>query len=403
MGKEKIDGQLFSYSGPAFHYLNEEERHFFAREAPQFRVNLIGCGMIGMEHMRVATRVGRSAINGIYDPNQRSIEVAKQEFAKESDTGLTVYDSLEAACNDPAVDGLLICTPNYTHLEVLQVAVKSGKHIFLEKPMATRLKDAYEIMRLAEAYGSVLQIGLQYRYKSIFAEAIHEALERKVVGDIKMINILEHRIPFLDKVGQWNKFSRYSGGTLVEKCCHYFDLLNHFAQSRPVRVYASGSQATNFRDFEFNGEKSDILDNAFVTVEYANGVRGGFNLCMFAPMFHEEILICGEEGRIKASEIEDFGAGERLRTEMEVFCGQNRPSKLSKPSYPHLIENSGHNGATWFEHIAFADQMAGKKTTSATVAEGFWSVVVGVAAEQSAHSGRVVDIDELLQAEGIEL
>jgi myo-inositol 2-dehydrogenase/D-chiro-inositol 1-dehydrogenase len=86
----------------------------------------------------------------------------------------------------------------------------------------------------------------------------------------------------LDKVKQWNKFSKFSGGTLVEKCCHYFDLLNMFSQSRPVSVFATGSQAVNFLEFEYNGEKSDILDNAIVSVVYENGVRASFNLCMFA-------------------------------------------------------------------------------------------------------------------------
>jgi len=403
MAKEKIDGQLFSYSGPAFHYLNEKERHFFAKEPAQFRVNLIGCGMIGMEHMRVATRVGRTAIHGVFDTNERSIQVAKEEYAKETDAELIVYSSLEEACNDPDVDGILICTPNYTHFEVLKTVIKSGKHIFMEKPMATKLEDAYEITRMAKEYGSVLQIGLQYRYKSIYSEAIHEVLERGSVGNVKMINVMEHRIPFLDKVNQWNKFSKYSGGTLVEKCCHYFDLMNLFAQSRPVRVHATGSQSTNFRGFEFNGDTSDILDSAFVTVEYENGVRAGFNLCMFAPMFHEEILICGDEGRVKAAEIEDFSENARLRTEMEVFRGQNGPSKTSQPSYPKLIEASGHNGATWFEHIAFADQMAGKKTNSATMEDGFWAVVVGAAAEQSVHTGKVVEINDILKEKGIPL
>ncbi|TBR43835.1 Gfo/Idh/MocA family oxidoreductase [Marinomonas agarivorans] len=403
MSQEKIDGQLFSYSGPAFHYLNEEERHFFAKEAPQFRVNVIGCGMIGMEHMRVATRVGRTAIHGVFDTNERSIKVAKEEYAKESSSELVVYSSLEDACNDPAVDGILICTPNYTHLDVLKTVIKSGKHIFMEKPMATKLQDAYEITQMAKDYGAVLQIGLQYRYKSIYAEAIHEVLERKAIGQVKMINLLEHRIPFLDKVGQWNKFNQYSGGTLVEKCCHYFDLMNLFAQSRPVRVHATGSQSTNFRNFEFKGAKSDILDSAFVTVEYENGVRAGFNLCMFAPMFHEEIVICGDEGRVKAAEIEDFSESARLRTEMEVFCGQNRPSKRSEPMYPKLIEDSGHNGATWFEHIAFADRMAGKETDSATMEDGFWSVVVGTAAQEAIRTGKVIDINAMLKEANIPL
>ena len=79
-------------------------------------------------------------------------------------------------------DGLIISTPNYTHLDVLKVAVKSGKHIFLEKPMATTVQDAYEIQKIAADSPAVLQIGLQYRYKAMYVEAIHEAQERKSLG-----------------------------------------------------------------------------------------------------------------------------------------------------------------------------------------------------------------------------
>jgi predicted dehydrogenase len=79
---------------------------------------------------------------------------------------------------------------------------KSGKHILLEKPMATTIADAWEIAQTAKAHPAVFQIGLQYRYKPIYVEAIHAALERKTIGDIKTITILEHRFPFLDKVGQ---------------------------------------------------------------------------------------------------------------------------------------------------------------------------------------------------------
>ena len=55
--------------------------------------------------------------------------------------------------------------------------------------------------------------------------ALREQVARGVLGDIKMLAIREHRFPFLEKVGDWNRFNRYTGGTLVEKCCHFFDLM----------------------------------------------------------------------------------------------------------------------------------------------------------------------------------
>lgn len=401
-GKE-LKPKAFSLN-PNFSYIPAEDRFLFAIDPPRYKFNVIGTGVNGCEHIRVTLLEGRATIRGIYDPNPGSVALAQATFQRfRPGQTLQVFDSLEAACNDPEADALIIATPNYTHLEVLNVATKSGKHIFLEKPMATTVRDAYEIMKIAESYPALLQIGLQYRYKTMYAESIHEALERKSLGEIKMVNIAEHRIPFLDKVKQWNKFSKYSGGTLVEKCCHYFDLLNLFAQSRPVSVFATGSQAVNFKDFEYNGEKSDILDNAIVSVVYANGVRGSFNLCMFVPMFYEEISICGDEGYLKAYEREDYLSIPRPKTHLEILRGELKPARVTSPCYPPYIEETGHNGATFIEHINLVDNLDGKKTNTATVAEGFWSVVVGAAAEESVKTGQPVMIDELLQRNGIAL
>ena len=55
-----------------------------------------------------------------------------------------------------------------------------------------------------------------------------------------MVAIREHRFPFLVKVDNWNRFTKNTGGTLVEKCCHFFDLMIQATGSRPVRVMASG-------------------------------------------------------------------------------------------------------------------------------------------------------------------
>jgi predicted dehydrogenase len=316
---------------------------------------------------------------------------------------LVIYDSLEVACNDPAADGLIISTPNYTHLDILRKAAQSGKHIFLEKPMATTIQDAYEIYKIAQDYPAVLQIGLQYRYKAIYVEAIHEALDYKSLGDLKIISILEHRLPFHDKVNQWNKFSKYSGGTLVEKCCHYFDLLNMFAQSRPVRVFGVGKMAVNFTDFTYNGSKSDILDSAFVTIEYVNGIQACFNLCMFAPMYYEEIILVGDRGRLKAHENENFLPTEQPKNYLELTLGTEEPSRISTPCYPTQIQESGHSGATFFEHINLINNIEGKPTQTATVEDGFWSLVVGAAAEESVKTKQPVMIDEMLARDCIPL
>jgi myo-inositol 2-dehydrogenase/D-chiro-inositol 1-dehydrogenase len=342
----KMNGDMRSRAlalNPRFNYLPEKDRYVAARAKPAYRFNIIGTGIIGQEHIMVTHLEGRGTIHGVFDPNPLSIAGAKQAHAQFApDEELVVYDSLEAACNDPEADALIICTPNFTHLEVVKTAVKSGKHILLEKPIATTVPDALAITEIAEEYPAVFQVGLQYRYKAIYQEAIYEAFTRQSLGDVKTVSLTEHRIPFLDKVNQWNKFAALSGDSLVEKCCHYFDLLNLFAGARPSTVYASGSMAVNFTSFEYEGLKSDILDNAFVIVNYENGVRASFNLCMFAPMFYEELVICGDDARLKAWEHEDFLPHGGMQTHLEVIAGDNKPSRKMVPAYPalHRIQRS---------------------------------------------------------------
>lgn len=383
-------------------YLSEKDRYLSKNEKPKYKFNIIGAGNIGKEHINVTMMEGRGTVHGIYDTSEKSAAGTKEMFQEYyPGHGLVVYKTLEEACSDTEVDGLIICTPNFTHIGILKEALKTGKHILLEKPMATTVADAYAIKEMAESYGSVLQIGLQYRYKPIYVEAVHEALERKSVGDLKTISILEHRIPFLDKVGQWNKFSKYSGGTFIEKCCHYFDLFNLFAQSKPVEVYATGGAAVNFTEFEYEGNPSDIIDNAFVNITYENGVRANFNLCMFSPMFYEELILYGDEGRLKASESENFSSLPANRNHLELIRADGAPSKTMTPAYSAEIEASGHGGSSYYEQVHFINSIEGTEVQTVTADEGFWSIVVGSAAEASLREGKVINIEEHLVNNGI--
>jgi predicted dehydrogenase len=117
-----------------------------------------------------------------------------------------------------------------------------------------------------------------------------------------MLAIREHRFPFLTKVDDWNRFNRNTGGTRVEKCCHFFDLMNHITRQRPVRVYASGAQDVNHLDERYGGEAPDIIDNAFAVVDFAQGTRALLDLCMFAEnSLHEvEITATADRGKVQA-------------------------------------------------------------------------------------------------------
>ena len=364
------------------------------------RLLIVGAGMMGREHLRVSQSLGWADVKGIVDPDGGSLEWACSDWRLLTDAPLTIYRDLSEACLDDAVDAIVIATPNHTHLDVLHAVAKSGKPLLLEKPMATTLADAMDIVNLAREYPAFIQLGMQYRFKAQYVEAL-QAVAKSTLGQVKTVAMSEYRPPFLDKVDQWNKFNRYSGGTLVEKCCHYFDLINVVAQSRPRRVYASGGRAVNFLDFEWRGELSDIDDHAMTIIDYDNGVRASFTLNMFCQELYEELVVVGERGRLVASEHASFQPDTASKAELLVEVPDHPAYRGVPVGYPDWIEASGHYGATFFEHIAFNLQLAGQAVDAATPEQALWSLIVASAAQHSIQIGREVDVGAFCEAEGL--
>jgi myo-inositol 2-dehydrogenase/D-chiro-inositol 1-dehydrogenase len=377
-------------------HIQDDHKYLYKTPEPDHRLAIIGTGTIGQEHMYVCTLLGRGRVYGIYDQQLQSMDVAKQNFQSYSDQPLVLYPDIETLCNDVNVDAIMICTPNFTHFSILKQAMSSGKPIFIEKPMATNLENSASLVELASNYSSFVQIGLQYRYKAQYIEAFHELHSRQSIGDIKTISMSEYRPPFLDKVDQWNKFSESSGGTLVEKCCHYFDLINLIADSAATRVYASGGQAVNFLDLKHQGRSANIDDHAFVIIDFANGVRANFTLNMFCHDFTEELVVTGGRGRLTTKETFNFHQNKPSEATIGIEKGEWGASWESRVAYSQEIEKSGHHGATYYEHVAFMDQLDGIVSDSATPLQGLWSIIVASAAQHSMQTGQVVDIRKFM-------
>jgi len=209
------------------------------------------------------------------------------------------------------------------------------------------------------------------------------------LGDVKMLSIREHRFPFLQKVNNWNRFSRNTGGTLVEKCCHFFDLMNLIAQSPPVRVMASGAQDVNHLDEFYDGERADILDNAYVIVEFANNIRAMLDLSMFAEVGRneQEIAVVGSHGKAEA----------HIPGPGHIYVGNRANRNLRKVDAAmssDVAYAGAHFGASYVEIDKFAKAVSAKNNAEVTVNDGLWSVVLGVAAHRAIDERRVVEIAE---------
>ncbi|MCX6439637.1 MAG: Gfo/Idh/MocA family oxidoreductase, partial [Actinobacteria bacterium] len=253
--------------------------------------------------------------------------------------------------------------------------------VFVEKPLATTVEDLKSILAWDEKRSAMTWMGLEYRFMPPVAEAIARAKEGEA-GKIHQVSIREHREPFYPKVDNWNRFVERTGGTLVEKCCHYFNLMDIVVGAQPVRVFASGGQSVNHLDEKYDGKQADMLDNAYVVLEYANGARGMLDLCMFGEgSFDKEILtIVGDQGKI-----ESFLPSQVVRASRRESIG-----KLYDVKYM-----GHHYGASYIEHTRFRDAILNSTPAEVTLKDGVTSVVTGLAAHKSIKEGRVVEIKEL--------
>ena len=210
-----------------------------------------------------------------------------------------------------------------------------------------------------------------------------------------MLSIREHRFPFLEKVDNWNRFNINTGGTLVEKCCHFFDLMNLLVPSKPSKIYASGNQDVNHLDEEYGGKKPDIIDNSFVLIDYEGGQRAMLDLCMFAENseYQEEIVAVGDLGKVET--FVPSSASGRDSSEVRIGIRKDNVVKSTEVKVDKEILLAGHHhGSTYYEHLAFINAIQNNEKPEVSLRDGLMSVAIGEAAENSIKENRVVFMKE---------
>ena len=362
----------------------------------ELRYGIIGAGSMGREHMHNIAIMGGARITAISDPHAQS-----QEAARALAPGARLFFDHRGLLESGLVDAVIISTPNDTHTAILKDALATDLAVFVEKPLATTVEDLRSIVAWDDKRRAMTWMGLEYRFMPPVAEAIARA-KAGDVGTVRQVSIREHREPFYPKVDNWNRFTERTGGTLVEKCCHYFNLMDIVIGEQPIRVFASGGQSVNHLDEKYDGKPADVLDNAYVVLEYANGARAMLDLCMFGEgSFDKEILtIIGDGGKV-----ESFLPSQTLRSSRREDWGTRTGwgigesiGKGSEIKYVHNldIKYMGHHyGASYIEHIKFRDAILNSTPAEVTLKDGVTSVVTGLAAHKSINEGRVVEIKEL--------
>lgn len=203
----------------------------------QLKVGIIGAGYIGGVHASVLARDERVRIAAVHDVDAgRAGQLARA-------CGAAVHESAERLIE--SVDAVYITTPNTKHTELVIAASSSGKHVFCEKPMATRLEAAREVLHAAEGSRGVFQVGHNRRFAPVYVllkrlldagSAPHSAHAKMNRGEL--IN------------PPWVGDASLTGGFLYETTIHMFDMLRFlFGEVAQLAAYGSSHEYAETDDF----------------------------------------------------------------------------------------------------------------------------------------------------------
>jgi predicted dehydrogenase len=202
--------------------------------------------------------------------------------------GTRATTSYEEILADDAVDAVLIATPPRSHYELARRALQAGKHVLVEKPMATTPADAQDLADLAEAEGLVLMPGHTFIY-SPPVNTVYELIRGNVVGDIHFVTSSRMNL---------GKYQR--DGVVCDLAPHDLSILLYWLGEPVIEVAASGHTA-----FE-----QGVPETAFLTLNFASGTTANVQISWLAPRKVRQMVVVGSKRMVQ---YDDTASDEAVR------------------------------------------------------------------------------------------
>jgi len=241
-------------------------------------VGLIGCGLHGSALAQAVIRSASLRLVACADPDAAAVgRIAQFE------PGVRRYDSAGELLGAPGVDMVLVATPHHVLAPVALAAVRAGKHVLVEKPMAMNEGEAREIELAAERAGLCCMAGYSFRFS--MARYVHELVAEGTVGEIQAITGSIGTGPMNRG---WLASPEAGGGPLLYVGCHLIDLLLWLTGAEPMSVYADVRRRPDH----------GTDDTSAIQIRLATGVVGQFLVTQAAQGFFYDFHVQGRSGSI---------------------------------------------------------------------------------------------------------
>ncbi|MFZ6030260.1 MAG: Gfo/Idh/MocA family oxidoreductase [Chloroflexota bacterium] len=392
---------------------------------------------------------------GLCDSNPGRLEL-RARLARErgADPGLYDAGAFERMIAETRPDVVVVTSVDATHDAYLCRAMELGCDVITEKPMTTDAEKCQRILDTQRTTGRSLRVTFNYRYAP-FRTQVKDLLMSGAIGEVLSVDfhwLLDTRHG-ADYFRRWHRHKRNSGGLMVHKATHHFDLVNWWLSTVPERVYASGSRKFYrpetaerygftgrsercldcpeaekcpfymdlrgnsfrqelylanehhdgyFRDRCVFSAEMDIEDNMQVVVDYRSGATLSYSLHAFMPWEGYLVTFNGSKGRLEhVCQETSYTSGDG------AVPGELIPQGTKISIHPHFQAaydvavdqgDGGHGGADplMIEHIFAAEKPADPYLRAADQRAGAWSILTGIAANRSIATGEAVLVGDLV-------
>jgi predicted dehydrogenase len=341
------------------------------------KVGLMGCGRIAQwVHLPVLTHLQGVELVALTDTDPERLEKARHLVPK-----AVVFDHYEKLLRMKDVDAVIICLPNDLHAEAAIASLQQGKHVYLEKPLASSLEQARRVLEVWQSTHLVGMIGFNYRFNPLYRvtqQYLQAGRIGKLAGGRSIFSTTGRDLP------EWVQTRSTGGGVLLNLASHHTDLIRFFF-AQEVREVFTSLRSLHSED-----------DSAMLQLTLSDGltVQSFFSI---SSIEEDRFEVYGQTGKLFVDRylslcVKIYGPtldSVRLR---QVWHGLKTLAHV--PYLLKKIRAPGHEPSYREALTHFITAAQAHHPAAPDFYDGFRSLMIIGAAEESARTGRPVTIPD---------
>ena len=319
------------------------------------------------------------------------------------------YQTLKDMIEKESLDLLMIGSPNHLHLEHIKEGLYAGLKIFAEKPIVVNENQTFELAKLIKEFGvDQILVGLVLRY-SQHARSVRELIESNIIGEVVSIEASEHIMPWHGGffMRNWRRKEKYSGGFMLEKCCHDIDFYSMIVKSRPIKIASFGGRHSfipqnqpkdsieEYTKYNLQGweakenvfdSDADIVDHQVAIIEYENGATLAFHTNMRVPDEFRRFAVIGTNGMVEGDFVRGYLKAHDQKN--NILLDENYGAAFG------MVK--GHYGADSLMLKDINDYLVNPKTSLLPVGviDCMEAGLVAMKIDESRKTGKIIDMTE---------